>query len=120
MAGTLSNTLTILYSNTNGDAITITAPSITIAVANSPRIGPTTVSVATSDQTLAIGTIGTIGLVFVQNLDPTNYIEVGPSSTYSIKVPPASAQSFYCDGWTALHAKANTGACLLTYAAFSI
>jgi hypothetical protein len=74
-------------------------------------------SVATSDGTLDLGGIGTLGYAVFKNLDVTNYVEIGHTSgTYEIKL---KAGEFCCfrigSGMTALHAKANTGACLLQY-----
>lgn len=120
MAGTIGITLSAQYSNA-GDISAITAPNVSVAVTGQPRLGVSTVTLATSDTSLAIGTITTLGYVYFYNLDPTNYIEVGPDGTnWEVKVPPLGIAFFCTDGWTALHAKAHTAACLINYGAFSV
>lgn len=73
------------------------------------------ISVGTSDESLALGDISTIGWVYFKNLDPTNYISVGSDGTlYPIKL---KAGEFALMRWNAaaIHAKANTGACNFEY-----
>ncbi len=74
-----------------------------------------TVSIGTGDETLDIGDVATVGMVFLKNLDATNYIQFGQNGTdYAIKLLPGEFALFR---WTsnAIHAKAHTGACLLEF-----
>lgn len=73
------------------------------------------ISVGTSDESLALGDISTIGWVYFKNLDGTNYISIGSDGTlYPIKL---KAGEFALMRWNAaaIHAKANTGACNFEY-----
>lgn len=70
-------------------------------------------SIGTTDTVIDLGGIGTIGYVFFHNLDPTNYIVIGSDGTlYPLKLKPLE---FGMARWNAaaMHAKANTAACLL-------
>lgn len=72
-------------------------------------------SVATSDVTLSIGSIGTVGYVYLHNLDATNFITFGSDGTnYPLKLKPGE---FALMRWNAaaVHAKSDTAACLLEY-----
>jgi hypothetical protein len=72
-------------------------------------------SIATSDTTLDLGAVGTPGYLIAKNLDGTNYVTLGGDGTnYFDKL---KAGEFMVKRWNgaAIHAKANTGACLLQY-----
>lgn len=71
------------------------------------------VSIGTSDETLDLGDIATIGFVILHNTDSTNFITVGPDGiSYPIKLKPGE---WFQGRWNgaAIHAKADTGACIL-------
>lgn len=73
------------------------------------------ISVGTVDETLALGDISTIGWVYAKNLDATNYILLGADGTlYNNKLKPGEAMFVRWNG-AAIHAKANTAACLMEY-----
>jgi hypothetical protein len=75
-------------------------------------------SIATTDVTLSIGSISTIGWVWLRNLDPTNFIIFGlDGSTYGLKLKPFEFTFVRWNG-AAIHAKSDTAACLLEYAVF--
>jgi hypothetical protein len=95
------------YSQSYTKTVTITGDTPVAAVQ----------SIGTSDETLGLGEIATLGYMIAKNLDATNYIEIGHTSgTYSIKLKALEFCIFRVGaGMTAIHAKANTGACLLQY-----
>lgn len=69
--------------------------------------------IGTSDETLALGDISTIGLVAMKNLDATNYILLGSDGTnYPIKLKPGEPFFGRWNG-AAIHAKSNTASCRL-------
>lgn len=73
------------------------------------------VSVGTSNETLALGDIGTIGYCYFHNMDSTNYVEIGiTSGTYALKL---KAGEFALVRWnsSAVHCRANTSAINLEY-----
>lgn len=78
---------------------------------------PGTVSVGTSEQDISFGSI-TPGLVWMQNLDATNYVQFGPkngSNNMQLlgRIHPGKTVRFYMDSGVTLRMVANTGACLV-------
>lgn len=76
-------------------------------------------AIGTSDETLALGDISTIGYCLFRNLDATNYISIGSDGTlYPIKL---KANEVALVRWNAaaIHAKANTAICNLEYTLIS-
>jgi len=65
--------------------------------------------VGTSNELIVIGSdVGTWGYVYLKNLDSTNYVEVGLTSSYSIKLKAGEVAMFRAAA--ALYARANTAA----------
>ena len=65
--------------------------------------------VGTSDELIVIGSdVATWGYVYLKNLDSTNYVEVGLTSSYSIKLKAGEVAMFRAAA--ALYAQANTAA----------
>lgn len=70
-----------------------------------------TQTVGTSDETIPLGDVGTIGRVFIRNHDATNYVTAGADDTNQpVKVLPGDQ---IITGWNgaAVHVKANTAPC---------
>lgn len=83
-------------------------------VAGSATISGTP-SIGTSDEVLALGDVATNGYLLLHNLNATNYIEFGSDgASYPNRL---NAGEFGVMRWNgaAIHAKANTAACLLEY-----
>ena len=57
--------------------------------------------------------LGTPGYVFVKNLDGSNYVEVGLTGSYTIKL--LAGQMAVFPAAAAIYAKANSAACNLDY-----
>ena len=74
-------------------------------------------TIGTSDETLALGDVSSLGFIVAHNCDATNYIELGyTSGTYAIKLKAGEICGFRAgSGMSAIHAKANTGSCDLEY-----
>jgi hypothetical protein len=100
---TFSKSFTSLLASVSGDS----------PISNLQTIG-------TSDETLDIGDISTVGFIFAKNLDSTNYVQIGyTSGTYFGRLKPGEACGIRLDASvTAVHAKANTGAIKLEYLLF--
>lgn len=76
-------------------------------------------AIGTSDETLPLGDVSTIGFVMLKNLDPTNFITVGSDGTlYPIKLKPGEPCLVRWNA-AAIHAKANTATCNLEYTIIS-
>lgn len=72
-------------------------------------------SIGTSDETLSLDEIVTPGYLLLHNLNATNFILVGADgSSYPVKLKAGEWGMFRFNG-AAIHAKADTGACLLEY-----
>jgi len=70
--------------------------------------------IGTSEEALAEGAdLGTPGLVYIKNLDATNYVEVGITGQYSIKLKAGEFAIYRAAA--AQYAKANTAACKVEY-----
>ena len=57
--------------------------------------------------------LGTPGYVYVRNMDATNYVEVGITASYTIKLLAGDFALF--PAAAAIYAKANTAACNVEY-----
>lgn len=76
-------------------------------------------AIGTSDESLALGDVSTIGFVMIKNLDPTNYVTIGSDGTlYPLKLKPGEA---FMGRWNAaaIHVKANTATCNVEYTIIS-
>jgi hypothetical protein len=77
------------------------------------------VNVTTSDTAIDLGPVSSIGYVYIQNLDATNFVKVGPSSgSYFIKLLPKEVAVFRSNV-SALHLIADTATCTVQYAVVS-
>lgn len=112
MADELTVNLNILYRKNNvehrlnlSDTVTVSGNATVRNVRN----------VATTDETLALGDVSTIGYVYLHNLDGTNYCSFGSDgSSYPIKLL-AGEQGVFRWNAAALHAKANSSATKVEY-----
>lgn len=78
-----------------------------------------TIAVGTSDETLALGDITTIGWVYMKNLDATNYVSIGSDGTlYPNKLKPLEPMLVRWNA-AAIHVKANTAPCNIEYVLIS-
>lgn len=84
--------------------------------------GPTPgfVVVGTSEESIAFGELGTVGWVMLHNLDDTNYVQWGFSTTvYGGRMEPGEkAGPFRLEPSTTIYIKANTAACNVLVMAF--
>ncbi len=77
-----------------------------------------TQEVGTSDEELVQPTeIGTLGLVWIKNLDATNYVEYGLTSSYTGKLKAGEENVFRAAG-SGVFVKADTASCNVQYAMF--
>lgn len=76
--------------------------------------GPTPgfVTVGTTEESVAFAELGTLGLLVMQNLDATNFIEWGFSTgVYGGRMEPGETARFRLKPGTTLYLKADTAAC---------
>lgn len=75
-----------------------------------------TVSIGTTEESIAtFGDVATEGLIYLRNLDATNYVQWGFSTTvYGGRIAPGMvAGPFQAEPGLTLFLKANTAACLV-------
>lgn len=65
-------------------------------------------SIGTSEEAVAVSDIATQGYVYAENLDGTNYVEIGLTGKLAVKLKAGESALFRTGG--ALYAQANTGA----------
>lgn len=71
-------------------------------------------TVGTSEETVAFTDVLVNGMLFLHNLDVTNYIEIGTTTTdYPIKLKAGEFGFFRLNTGKTLYAKANTAAIVL-------
>jgi hypothetical protein len=76
-------------------------------------------NIGTTDEALALGDVVTPGVCVFQNLDDTNYVEIGVGS-FTAFLKLKATEQFMCRlGTTAPRAKANTAAIDLFYIIYS-
>lgn len=72
-------------------------------------------TVGTAEESIVMpGDAAAPGYIILRNMDATNFIEIGVTSTvYNIKLEPARPVAVFPIDGTTLFAKADTGACVL-------
>ena len=109
MAGELSLSARLVFEK--GSAQTRTSRGISVDVAGD-AFTKQTQSIPTSNTALDTGAaIGTQGYIFITNLDSTNFVTVGITGSYSIKLLAGEFALFRAAA--AIFALADTAACLV-------
>jgi hypothetical protein len=82
--------------------------------ANARAGNPGTVNIGTSQEDISLGDLVDPGFVFLQNLDATNYVQIGPKSggvmVNAIRLYPRQFAFLPLDSGVVLRAVANTAA----------
>ena len=122
MAGTLNARLNASYSNTNGDSDSFSVSGQPITITGSARLGVSTELIPTGSISLTKSSITTIGYVYVNNLDVSGSIEIGPDGTnWPILLKPNDFVWFKTNNWTDVYAKTISGSSsLINYAMYSV
>lgn len=113
MASELQVQLSISFTK-SGASLSRVFPSTYFDVSGTAGVA-NVIAVGTSDETLALGDVGTNGWLYMKNLDATNYITAGADGTlYNIKM---KAGEPFLGRWNgaAIHVKANTAQCNMEY-----
>ncbi len=73
------------------------------------------VSITTSDAAIAISGVGSYGYLYVKNLDPTNYFDIGPESAGAMvafaRIKPGRVGVIPIKPGITLRGQANGGTC---------
>lgn len=112
----MANELTVSVSASlvNGNHRASFAPgAIQVTQAAQGMHGPV-VSVGTSEEDLAVGDVGTLGWLFLRNLDPTNFVTYGPKDTTMKafgRLEPGEIACLRLEPGITLRWQADTAAC---------
>jgi hypothetical protein len=116
MANELSINCNYSYSKSNDSSSR--SKSMSITVAGTPRISGRQ-AIGTAEETLSLGDVTALGLIYVENLDATNYVTIGCVSTQRpVKVAPLEGQYFRLDG-SAVYIAASASTVDVLYEIFS-
>lgn len=116
MANELKILINISYSKSGSKIEKTYSNTITVA---GDTYGNDIQSIPTSNTALTLPAgIGTTGWLLVKNLDATNYVSVGLTGSYTIKLLPGMSTVFPAAG--VIYALANTSACLVEKLIFEL
>lgn len=111
-------TINFTYQNTStGDEVIFRRTKQNITVSGADSIVRTQ-QVGTSEEALVLSTdITTAGYVFIENMDPTNFVEIAPASTETkmIKLLPGEFTVFRMAGGAVPTAQADTATVQVRY-----
>ena len=121
MATTLN--LSIAATWTQGNLTDSFQPTLATLTLNTQGMAGGVQSIGTSEENLSAGDIATNGMLFMMNLDATNYVQWGMSDGGTMKAvgrlkggaTAASCALLYVDAGVAVRMKANTAACNVYY-----
>jgi hypothetical protein len=91
------------------------------AVARGPA--PGSVNVGTSEEVISFAELATLGLILIQNLDGTNFVDFGPESSgamvAAVRILAGEVALFRLVPGVTYRAKADTAACNVVFSAFN-
>ena len=121
----MANSLTLAVSATwtQGNLTDSFVPSLGTLTLNTQGMAGGIQSIGTSEENLVSGDIVTNGMLFLMNLDATNYVQWGMSDSGTMKsvgklkggATAASCALLYVDAGVTVRLKANTAACNVYY-----
>lgn len=113
MANELNLSASLSFSK--GGAVVDKALTATISVTGD-AFSHEILSIAITTPTLLVesASLGTPGYVFIKNLDATNFVSVGITGSYTVKLK-AGEFALFRYASTSLYAVADTAACLVEY-----
>ena len=117
MADELSVRGSITFAGITGGAQGFTTPAIAKTISmTGTNVYSGTQDIGTTEETVTIGEISTLGYILILNLDSTNFVEVGLTGSYTIKMPAGGFAVFPANG--TIYAKADTAICKIQVWAF--
>ncbi len=116
MANELTLTGSLSFAKGRVAAVSMTKAGAQFTVTGSKYTRETVSAGTSAFVALSKGDIGTVGYMFIQNLDSTNYVEIAEatSGTGTVKLKAGEFALFRCATSTP-SVKANTAACVLEY-----
>lgn len=106
-------TITTTLGLRNGNNIFSFSPgSINVTQTNAGGPTPGVANIGTTEETVSLAELSTYGYCCIRNLDATNYVQFGFSTTvYGIRLKAGEFAVFRLEPGCTLYAKANTAAC---------
>lgn len=118
MANELTTQFNLQYTN-GSDSFNLGSISQQKTVSATPRIQGVQ-DIGTTEEALALGDVATDGgAFFARNLDATNFVEIGRTGSYVVKLLPGEFCFLSGVSDKDLYAKADTAAVKLAYCLFS-
>lgn len=114
MSGTITVTgkITLVNGELNE---TIRAPGQDTIAQTTQGLHATVWTVGTSEESMPVGDVGTLGRIYAKNLDATNYVDIGVDSGGSmvgaIRLKPGEEQWFRSKPGVTWKGQANTASC---------
>lgn len=122
----MANTITIsLGFDLSGENVLARAPADLVITQTNALLYDAVISCTTSDTALAFGSISgaTLGYLMIENMDDTNYVQVGPDSGGSIvpmiRVGPGEFVMIRCVPSITLRVQANTSTCKVRFTMYA-
>ena len=116
-------TLSVSASWTQGNFTDSFIPTLATLTLNTQGAAGGIQAIGTAEENLVAGDIATNGMLFLMNLDATNYVQWGMSDSGTMKAvgklkggaTAASVALLYVDAGVAVRLKANTATCNVYY-----
>lgn len=119
--GTLQVTTRVVFTPTGSEQVsTDTGSEINNIVTVGDETSEGVQEIGTTEEQITIPTdIGTPGVLWIKNLDPTNFVQLGHATTaYLVRLDPGEVNVFRLDAGASLFLKADTAACRVQFKLF--
>lgn len=120
----MANEITVLIDGnvSNGNVTNIFSPGSFQLDQNNARIYDQVLNIGTTEETISFTDFTTTApLVFLLNLDSTNYVQFGLTTSYTGRLVAGDPPAFFrLDAGASLRLKANTAACEVRIVAYDL
>lgn len=115
MASEISFSAQLSYSKSGAS---LSSQCSTVATVAGVKYADVVQTIATAGSTVTFGTVGTVGVFMLQNIDPTNFVDVGfDGTTYPIRLAAVSGTQggfiIAPNNGSTIYARANVTGCNL-------
>ena len=115
MASEISFSAQLSYSKSGAS---LSSQCSTVATVAGVKYADVVQTIATGGSTVTFGTVGTVGVFMLQNIDPTNFVDVGfDGTTYPVRLAAVSGTQggfiIAPNNGSTIYARANVTGCNL-------
>jgi hypothetical protein len=117
----MANEISVLFDMAlrNGNVENNFSPGLVQVTQSSAKMLDKTVTVGTTEEAIDLGDISGAPLIALFNLDTTNYVEVGLTGSYPMRLVVNDPPTFFrYNGSSTIYLKANTAACEVRVVAY--